>query len=106
MTRHYASGMRRRASMSDASRSGPPRVASLFDFSPDGNMIATASLDDTAIHLWNIATGEEKPFYPRHEGPIRSIAFSMDARTIVSAGDDCTIRLWDATTGKQVRRIR
>ena len=35
-----------------------------------------------------------------HHGNILSVAFSPDGKTIVSGGDDCTVRSWDLETGK------
>ena len=34
-----------------------------------------------------------------HEGPVYAVAFTPDAKTLVSAGDDGTVRLWEAATG-------
>ena len=38
-----------------------------------------------------------------HDGPVETAAFSSDSRTIVSAGNDGTVRWWNAATG-QLRR--
>lgn len=40
-----------------------------------------------------------------HIGRIRSVAYSPDGLLIVTAGDDKTARIWDATTGQELRRI-
>lgn len=40
-----------------------------------------------------------------HSGPITSIAYSDDGRWIVTAGDDATIKLWDASSNAPVRTI-
>ena len=80
-------------------------------FSPDGKTLASASVDDTIhkasanLQLWDIATGKEKFPYPAHQGQVFTVAFSPDDKMIASAGGDCTLRLWDVATGKQVRRI-
>ena len=37
-----------------------------------------------------------------HSQKITSIAFSPDAKKIVSGSDDKTIRVWDAETGKEI----
>jgi WD40 repeat protein len=40
----------------------------------------------------------------RHDGPIDVLAFSSDGKLLASAGQDRTIRFWDAATWKELRK--
>jgi RNA polymerase sigma factor (sigma-70 family) len=41
----------------------------------------------------------------RHAGPVEALCFSADGKVLVSASWDKTARLWDAATGKELRRL-
>ena len=67
-------------------------------YSPDGNTLAAAS--GGTIHLWDITTGQPKTTLRGHTDFTRSIMFSPNGDTLVSANQDNTVRLWDAATGE------
>lgn len=66
-------------------------------WSPSGQYLASAGLDNTCT-IWNISSDSGKsPFYAElaeHEGHITSCKF-IDDNQIITGSNDCTIRLWD-----------
>lgn len=86
-------------------------------WSPDGTILGSAGRDH-AIRLWNPETGAERLRIPgAHRFGITCLAFSPDGRILASgglyhdgrtpptgAGDERTVRLWDAATGKEQAR--
>jgi hypothetical protein len=52
---------------------------------------------DKTIRLWETSTGKERHCFEGHQGIVRSVAFSADGARLVSASDDTTALVWDAT---------
>ncbi|MFO0550559.1 MAG: AAA family ATPase [Polyangiaceae bacterium] len=67
-------------------------------FSPDGSLIATASLDQT-IRLHDRATarpnGSTSRILTGHTGAVSSVSFSSDGKRLLSTSQDGTARVWD-----------
>lgn len=91
-------------------------------FSPDGKTLAASSRDGRIV-LWNAATGEERLHimaHPAAKAPgTRALAhlggafaatpalcFTPDGKTLISAGPDRTIRLWDTITAKELGQFQ
>jgi WD40 repeat protein len=71
-------------------------------FSADGKRLAACS--DSRPRIYDVQTGEE---LLQIEGvAVLSLAFSPDGKRLVTGGDwgDHTVRVWDAKTGKELRK--
>ncbi|XXH03857.1 hypothetical protein Hte_010263 [Hypoxylon texense] len=88
-------------------------AVSLFVFSPDNGILASASRDGV-ICLWDGNNGafkrsllriEDGERLPPHQGKIISLAFSSDSATLVSASYDRTVRIWETSSGKLKRTL-
>lgn len=64
-------------------------------FSPDQRMVAWAGWRDPTIHLIEVLTGSERKQLLGHTGPVNSLSFSADGKTLISGSDDTTAIVWD-----------
>ncbi len=71
-------------------------------FSPDGNRLATSSMDGS-VRLWNANTGKEIRAFMAHTDAVLSVAFSPDGNRLATSSMDGSVRLWNANTGKEIR---
>ncbi|WP_341526503.1 serine/threonine-protein kinase [Nostoc sp. UHCC 0302] len=62
-------------------------------FSPDGQILASSSNDNT-IKLWDVASGNEIGTLTGHSSQVNSILFSRDGQILVSAANDGSIKIW------------
>ena len=81
---------------------GHTQRVSDVSFSPDGQTIATGSVDQT-VRLWNAETGENIRTLIGHTFSVFSVSFSPGGQTIASVGSTDTVRLWNAETGENIR---
>jgi WD40 repeat protein len=66
--------------------------------SPDGKT-AVSILSPGGVRAWEPATGDKR-FDLVNPGLVTTVAFSRDSQTILTGGQDATVRLWKADTGQ------
>jgi WD40 repeat protein len=75
----------------------------------DGTTLATAHADGT-IKLWDLGTGQDRPFPPGGEKlghrEVASVAFSGDGQTLACGFGDGTVKVFDVPTGKERASVK
>jgi WD40 repeat protein len=84
-----------------------PRINVFALFSPKcaddttgGNKIISFTNEDPVIKIWDANTGKLLTDLKGHNDGINDVNFSPDAKFIVSASSDNTIKKWDVASGK------
>ena len=67
--------------------------------SPDGERIASGSLDKT-IRLWDASTGEELHTLKGHTNAVSSVSFSPDGTRLLSQDEQGQKLIWDLKSGE------
>ncbi len=72
-------------------------------WAPDSKRLL-GGLDDGTVRLWDVPAEEQNADavgeWHGHAGPVRGVAWA--GRQVISNGDDGTLRVWEADTGKPV----
>lgn len=95
----------------------PPhgRIIHAAAFTPDSNIVATSSLDDDQIILWNVTNGEQLRRIRVENAWGSSLAFSGDGELLASVSAvrykfpaphrDTTVYVWDRSTGARLAQF-
>lgn len=80
-------------------------LSGVFDFSPDGKLLAAYNADNS-IRLWDLAAGRELRRFIGHQQFVTCMSFSRDGKMLASTSQDQTARLWDVETGNLRATLR
>lgn len=73
---------------------------SAADCSPDGQLVATASLDRTA-RIWSVRDGSSVATLKGHTDELTVVSFSQDGQSLLTASRDGTVRIWSVPDGME-----
>jgi WD40 repeat protein len=71
---------------------------------PDAKTILFSTWEKT-VRSWDMATGKERSPLTGHGSSVYSFLFSSDSRTLLTAGSDPFVLVWDWPAGKLRRRL-
>lgn len=88
-----------------ANYQGHKAAVTSMDFSPDGEMLASGSQDDTIeIHFKD---ENKSPLELRgHTASIREVLFNVTGDILASCSDDKTIKIWDVDNGSEISTLK
>ncbi len=69
------------------------------EFSPDGKVIISGSVDDT-LRLWNVEQFRLIRTMQGHPFPILNLKYSPNGATVATGSTDGVLRLWDVASGR------
>jgi len=85
---------------------GPGDTIYCLAWSPDGTRLASTSANDFAVRIWEVAAKKIVLGPLRHSHAITALAWEPDGRRLASGSLDDTVKIWDATTGREAQTLR
>jgi WD40 repeat protein len=74
-------------------------------WSPDGKLFSVPEGQGLNLEVWDVATGKRLRSWKGHPGRTWGYEFTPDGKTLITCGEDKTIRFWEVATGKKVREV-
>ena len=58
------------------------------------------------MYVWNVGSGNPVAVGKGHAGKVTAVGFGADGNRVVSAGEDGTVRVWNAADGKELHQFK
>lgn len=86
---------------------GHEGIVSSLRFSPDGCMLASASVDQTA-RVWDIASSSSaaKQRFEGHTAGLSDVCWHPSQSYVATASDDLSLGMWNVETGKRLQTFK
>ncbi|MEM7534912.1 MAG: effector-associated domain EAD1-containing protein [Chloroflexota bacterium] len=80
---------------------GAVRAVALY---PDDNTLASVG-EDNIIHLWDLATGEQRMTLTGHTDNVWDVAWGANGERLVTSSQDGSVRVWRVGDKQNIQRI-
>ncbi len=76
-----------------------------LDFSPDGNLLASAGGFDGTVRIWHTSSGQEVAvLQDAHEAELR-VSFDREGKTIATAGYGAYVSIWQTANWQRTQNV-
>lgn len=73
--------------------------------SPDGQYVLTGDIQDRAVMVWDLATGQQIKVFADQIALVRSVSFSPDGNSILAGLGNHIAYFWDLKSGQELREF-
>ena len=86
---------------------GHEKPITQIKYNREGDLLFSAAKDkDSVINVWYSSNGERLGSYNGHKGVVWCVDCNWDTTNVLSGSGDCSCRLWDFETGKQLALLQ
>jgi WD40 repeat protein len=81
------------------------KTVTVIAVSDNGDRIATANANSSAIQIWNTRTNALDGVLRGHNGAVTVLKFSHDGQFLISGSDEPAIKIWSLATRQVITTL-